>query len=183
MTSQGDTSAVRGTVGDETTYRCRGCGYVLDGLPAEGECPECGRVYAFADPETVRSTPPLDRRDTLRPALKASVLLYIIFGSWAWIISPRLLLLLPPCILPGVLMGYCRKLSIRWRLILVSLVALSYVGFKSVALSRVFALLNVYAFALPFLVFFAALLVSNLVGVLLGRHMRRTSLRYREWLP
>ena len=31
--------------------RCLGCGYVLDGLP-ENRCPECGRGFDPADPDT-----------------------------------------------------------------------------------------------------------------------------------
>ena len=34
----------------ETDLLCEGCGYVLNGLPADGRCPECGKPMAESSP-------------------------------------------------------------------------------------------------------------------------------------
>lgn len=34
------------TIPDESDLLCEGCGYTLNGLPAEGNCPECGKSIA-----------------------------------------------------------------------------------------------------------------------------------------
>ena len=45
---------------DETDWLCEGCGYVLNGLPAGGRCPECGKPTAESEPE-LRSPPLWER--------------------------------------------------------------------------------------------------------------------------
>jgi hypothetical protein len=43
---------MRGTaVPAETDLLCEGCGYVLNGLPGGGQCPECGKPMAESAPE------------------------------------------------------------------------------------------------------------------------------------
>lgn len=36
---------------DEYTLLCEDCGYVIEGLPREGQCPECGKAVAESLPE------------------------------------------------------------------------------------------------------------------------------------
>lgn len=42
----------------QPTMYCKGCGYVLDGLP-EHRCPECGREFDPGNPKTFSDQPPL----------------------------------------------------------------------------------------------------------------------------
>lgn len=42
---------------DEYTLLCERCGYVIEGLPKEGECPECGKPIAESLPERRVGTP------------------------------------------------------------------------------------------------------------------------------
>jgi hypothetical protein len=50
------------TIPAETDLLCEACGYVLNGLPREGNCPECGRP--IADSAASRRKPPAwERRD------------------------------------------------------------------------------------------------------------------------
>jgi hypothetical protein len=48
------------TVPDESHWLCEGCGYVLDGLPADSRCPECGKPTRESAGEL--RTPPLWER-------------------------------------------------------------------------------------------------------------------------
>lgn len=48
--------ALATTVPAESDWLCEGCGYVLNGLPAEGRCPECGKLTSESDP-TLRLPP------------------------------------------------------------------------------------------------------------------------------
>ena len=41
---------------DEFTLLCEACGYVVEGLPAEGQCPECGRLIAASLPQAREGT-------------------------------------------------------------------------------------------------------------------------------
>lgn len=36
---------------DEDTLLCEACGYVIDGMPRDGQCPECGKAVAESLPE------------------------------------------------------------------------------------------------------------------------------------
>jgi hypothetical protein len=47
---------------DEYTLLCERCGYVIEGLPAGGACPECGRPIALSLPERRTGTPWQKRR-------------------------------------------------------------------------------------------------------------------------
>lgn len=40
----------------ENTLLCELCGYVIDGLPADGPCPECGRSVRSSQPESRKGT-------------------------------------------------------------------------------------------------------------------------------
>ncbi len=42
---------------DEYTLLCERCGYVVEGLPAEGACPECGKPIAESLPERRTGSP------------------------------------------------------------------------------------------------------------------------------
>lgn len=42
---------------DEYTLLCERCGYVVEGLPTDGACPECGKAIAESLPERRASTP------------------------------------------------------------------------------------------------------------------------------
>ena len=42
---------------DEFELLCERCGYVVDGLPAEGMCPECGRTIESSMPESRQGSP------------------------------------------------------------------------------------------------------------------------------
>ena len=44
-------------VPEETALLCEGCGYVLDGLPADSRCPECGRPIAESTGAQTRRAP------------------------------------------------------------------------------------------------------------------------------
>tara|TARA_R110000782_G_scaffold103991_7_gene191558 strand:- start:4540 stop:5304 length:765 start_codon:yes stop_codon:yes gene_type:complete len=79
---------------DEYTLLCERCGYVIEGLPTEGACPECGRPIARSLPERRVGTPwqqdrtwrsllstwmattlhPLDTLDRMRPDVPAGPL-------------------------------------------------------------------------------------------------------------
>lgn len=48
---------------DEYTLLCEDCGYVIEGLPREGNCPECGKAVAQSLPER------RDRVPTIRECL------------------------------------------------------------------------------------------------------------------
>ncbi len=48
---------------DEYTLLCERCGYVVEGLPADGACPECGKAIAESLPERRVGTP-WQRRQT-----------------------------------------------------------------------------------------------------------------------
>lgn len=50
---------------DEYTLLCETCGYTVDGLPAEGNCPECGRAIRTSLPEA-RAGTPWDRGPSVR---------------------------------------------------------------------------------------------------------------------
>lgn len=41
---------------EEYTLLCETCGYVVDGLPADGPCPECGRSVRSSQPESRKGT-------------------------------------------------------------------------------------------------------------------------------
>lgn len=43
---------------DEFTLLCERCGYVVEGLPAEGACPECGKPIVESLPERRKALPP-----------------------------------------------------------------------------------------------------------------------------
>jgi len=52
MTAKGETRDRRDRAwDDEFTLLCERCGYVLEGLPTEGACPECGKAIAESLPE------------------------------------------------------------------------------------------------------------------------------------
>jgi predicted RNA-binding Zn-ribbon protein involved in translation (DUF1610 family) len=48
---------------DEYTLLCEACGYVIEGLPREGQCPECGKAVAESLPERRTGTPYQHRTD------------------------------------------------------------------------------------------------------------------------
>jgi hypothetical protein len=50
----------------DTDILCERCGYVLNGLPPDGRCPECGEPAADSSP-TLRSPPAWERADDPRP--------------------------------------------------------------------------------------------------------------------
>jgi hypothetical protein len=50
---------------DEYTLLCERCGYVVEGLPTEGACPECGKPIAESLPER-RTGSPWQRDPTVR---------------------------------------------------------------------------------------------------------------------
>lgn len=50
---------------DEFTLLCETCGYPVEGLPPEGNCPECGRAIRSSLPEARKGTP-WDRGPSLR---------------------------------------------------------------------------------------------------------------------
>lgn len=58
---------------DDFTLLCERCGYVVDGLPTDGACPECGRPIAKSLPERRVGTP-WQRSPTFRNLLR----------TWAW---------------------------------------------------------------------------------------------------
>jgi hypothetical protein len=43
---------------EQPVPRCLSCAYALEGLPATGECPECGRSYDLDDAATFTTKPP-----------------------------------------------------------------------------------------------------------------------------
>src|SRR5947209_2724980 len=47
----------------ESSLLCEGCGYVLDGLPADSRCPECGRPIVQSPGNDVRLPPAWERRE------------------------------------------------------------------------------------------------------------------------
>ena len=49
-------------VPEETALLCEGCGYVLDGLPADSRCPECGRPIAESTGTQTRRPPAWESR-------------------------------------------------------------------------------------------------------------------------
>src|SRR5690349_3695361 len=50
------------TVPHESDWLCEGCGYVLNGLPGRGNCPECGKPIRESD-ALLRVLPAWERAD------------------------------------------------------------------------------------------------------------------------
>lgn len=73
--------SIRGRMPTTSEYilLCETCGYVLEGLPREGNCPECGRAIGSSLPEARPGTP-WDRGPSLRTWLAT---------GWMVVRSPR----------------------------------------------------------------------------------------------
>lgn len=52
---------------DETDILCENCGYMLNGLPASGRCPECGAEIDLSVSERFRQPPPWEAIGDPRP--------------------------------------------------------------------------------------------------------------------
>src|SRR2546423_5058311 len=49
------------SVPEESALLCEGCGYVLNGLPGDSRCPECGRPIVESAGEHLRAPPVWER--------------------------------------------------------------------------------------------------------------------------
>ena len=64
---------------DAYTLLCERCGYIVDGLPEDGPCPECGCEIAMSLPQRRTGTPWQNRRG-LRPVMAT---------GWLVVTQPR----------------------------------------------------------------------------------------------
>jgi hypothetical protein len=53
---------------DETDILCENCGYMLNGLPPSGNCPECGSAIDLSVSDLIRRPPPWEVIGDSRPA-------------------------------------------------------------------------------------------------------------------
>jgi Polyketide cyclase / dehydrase and lipid transport len=93
------------------TARCLGCAYTLEGLPSPGPCPECGRLFDMADPQSYTRVVPFLRWKFWLPAwvlasacgLVGSIFAATLFQNWGtalWVGVPLSM---------GAIAGYAAK--------------------------------------------------------------------------
>jgi ribosomal protein L37E len=122
LVTNADTLVVVEAMAMESEIRCRSCGYQLRGL-TQSVCPECGRAFDLADPQTFESRPPeWRRRRKIRRAVALLALILIVAVCFPTkLIKGKITLQCQTC---GV-----EQITYRWEPRLPDWVGLRLVGF------------------------------------------------------
>lgn len=160
--------------------RCRDCFYVIDHLPSQGRCPECGATYDLADPATYTLKPPFVWWTFWLPGLITSavcgLILYaalIPFFGYGW----TTVLAIPA--VAGVTLGYRTRASrIIVNVVLgFWLIAILLLGLLTMNLAGSFCAMVLGAIA------FLPALAGMGIGIALRTILKRSSFAQRSYLP
>jgi hypothetical protein len=160
--------------------RCLDCAYTLEGLSAQGCCPECSRFYDLSIPSTYSTKPPFVGWVFWFPGLAMAIgggmlltaLLAFPMGNWGW----PLWFTVP--FAAGCILGYRVRVG-GFALVLLGLVLVAglIMGMMTMQLAGVFCGLTLGAITL------GPILIGAMLGVGLRSALKQGGFSQRSYLP